>query len=168
MLLKLGWLFLMAVVLSASVLWAQAPSGDQLTMLTLLNGERQKAGLPALTWDEHLMQSATAHAKRLADHHELSHQFPGEPELGDRVGATGLRFNAAAENVAYAGTLEKAHEGLMHSPPHRANILDPKYNAVGFGIVSTRWIGLCCPELCPRSAYLYGRPVPRSGNYGFQ
>jgi uncharacterized protein YkwD len=136
MLLQIGRLFSIAALLSAACLWAQSPSGDQLTMLTLLNGERQKAGLPALNWDEHLMQSATAHAKRLADHRELSHQFPGEPELGDRVGATGLRFNAAAENVAYAGTLEEAHEGLMHSPPHRANILDPKYNAVGFGIIS--------------------------------
>jgi uncharacterized protein YkwD len=104
-------------------------------MLNLLNHERLKADLPALQWDPHLAQSATAHAQRLADHHELSHQFPGEPELGDRVGATGLRFNAAAENVAYAGTIEEAHEGLMHSPPHRANILDPKYTSVGFGIV---------------------------------
>lgn len=110
-------------------------STQQLTLFNLLNGERAKAGLPKLGWDEHLAQSAGAHAQLMAQQRELSHQFPDEPKLGDRIGATGLRFNAAAENVAYAPTIEEAHSGLMHSPPHRANILDPKYNAVGFGIV---------------------------------
>jgi hypothetical protein len=30
--------------------------------------------------------------------------------------------------------VQQAHEGLMQSPPHRANILSPKYNTVGVGV----------------------------------
>jgi hypothetical protein len=70
----------------------------------------------------------------MAEKRELSHQFPDEPNLRERIGSTGLRFNAGAENVAYAPTIEELHAGLMKSPPHRANILDPKFNAVGIGI----------------------------------
>ena len=37
----------------------------------------------------------------------------------------------AAENVALAGTPDEIHYEWMHSPPHRANILDPQLNAIG-------------------------------------
>ncbi|HLJ88127.1 MAG TPA: CAP domain-containing protein [Candidatus Angelobacter sp.] len=108
---------------------------DQLKLFNLVNQERQNAGLAKLQWDDHLAQSARAHAQLLAQHEELSHQFEGEAELGQRVGITGLRFNAAAENVASAPTVGEAHQGLMHSPGHRANIMNPNYNAVGMAII---------------------------------
>ena len=113
----------------------QAQSADEQKLLALLNQERVKAGLPALQWDAHLAQSARAHGKIVAQRGQLSHQFPGESELGERVAATGLRFNAAGENVAVAPTVEQAHDGLMGSPPHRANILSDKYNAAGLAVI---------------------------------
>src|SRR5579872_3301477 len=128
--------FCLCMSLSLCRLQAQAtPTQEQQLLLDLLNGERTKAGLKKLMWDEHLAQSAGAHVDKMAEHGQLSHQFPEEPELSQRIAATGLRYSAAAENVAYAPTIERAHDGLMHSPPHRANILNPDYNAVGFGIV---------------------------------
>ncbi len=114
---------------------AQAQSADEQKLLALLNQERVKAGLPAVQWDPHLAQSAHTHGKIVAQRGQLSHQFPGEPELGERIGTTGLRFNAAGENVAVAPTVQQAHEGLMGSPPHRANILSDKYNAVGLAAI---------------------------------
>jgi uncharacterized protein YkwD len=36
----------------------------------------------------------------LAENGKLSHQFPGETSLPERLGATGARFTVAAENVA--------------------------------------------------------------------
>jgi len=113
-----------------------SPSADERRLFDLLNQERVKAGLPQLKWDDHLAEAARAHAKLLASHAELSHQFSGEPDLGQRVGATGLRFNSSAENVAYAPEVERLHQGLMHSPPHRANILSDKYNSAAVGIVA--------------------------------
>jgi cysteine-rich secretory family protein len=109
-------------------------STQQLQLFNLLNGERAKVGLAKLQWDDHLSKSASAHARLLAENKELSHDFPGEPELKVRIGSTGLRFNLAGENLALAPTIEEVHKGLMNSPPHRANILSPQYNAVGIGI----------------------------------
>lgn len=109
-------------------------SPDESRLLNLLNREREKANLPKLQWDPHLAESARLHTQKLVKHQELSHQFNGEPPLIDRVGATGLRFNTAAENVGMAPTIDEIHQGFMDSPPHRANIMSPKYNSVGFGI----------------------------------
>jgi len=66
----------------------------------------------------------------------LSHQFLGEQVLGDRIGATGVRFDVAAENVAAGETVEEVHQGLMDSAQHRANVLSSKFNAVGLAVVS--------------------------------
>jgi len=112
-----------------------SPSGKQLQLLNLLNHERETHGLVKFQWDDHLVQSAAAHNRLVTERQELAHQFPGESPLGERVGATGLRFNSVGENLAYAPTVEEVHTGLMNSPPHRANVLDPKYNAVGISIV---------------------------------
>src|SRR5260370_24335776 len=112
-----------------------SPSQDERKLFHLLNQERQKAGLPKLQWDNHLAKSAGGHALLLAEHQGLSHQFSGEPQLAERIGATGLRFTVSAENVASAQTVEDAHKGLMNSPPHRANILSPEFNAVGLAVI---------------------------------
>src|SRR5579872_3915312 len=111
-------------------------SADVREMFDLLNQERDKAGLPRFEWDYHLAQSARAHAGMLAERQELSHQFDGEPPLLVRIGSTGARFDVSAENVAMAPTVERAHQGLMDSPPHHANIMNPRYNAVGLAIVA--------------------------------
>lgn len=117
---------------------AQAgPSGDERQLFNLLNQERARAGLQRLQWDPRLAESARYHAQRMAQQRQLSHLLPGEPDMGERVAATGIRFDAVAENVAYAPTVESAHQGLMNSPPHRANILNPQYDAVGVAVVSS-------------------------------
>lgn len=125
------WLFL------ALAAYAQVGlSPDELKFFKLLNSEREKAGLPKLQWDYHLAEAARAHTQLEAQNKKLSHQFPNEPSLNDRLGATGLRFDLGAENVAEAPTVEDMHAGLMYSPPHRANILSRDYNAVGLAVIS--------------------------------
>jgi uncharacterized protein YkwD len=112
-----------------------APNTSQQALFDLLNAERARSGVRKLQWDPHLAESALSHARRMADQGQLSHQFAGEPDLDHRIRATGLRFDAWGENVALAGSVEDIHDALMNSPPHRANILDPKYNAVGIAIL---------------------------------
>jgi uncharacterized protein YkwD len=125
-----------SISLLPAIAMAQAsPSPNQKKMLDLVNRERQAAGLPRLQWDPHLAESARTHARLLVARDELSHQLPGEPELASRVAATGLRFNSAGENLAFAPTVEEAHDGLMKSPHHRENILGAEYNAVGIAIL---------------------------------
>ena len=133
-------LIMIAIVAVAWICPAQPPrpSSSEQQLFHLLNGERQRAGVEKLQWNAKLAEAAQAHAEQLARHGELSHSFPGEPLLEQRVGSTGERFDAVAENVAMAETEEDAHAGLMNSPGHRANILGGKYNAVGIGVVRTK------------------------------
>ncbi len=100
----------------------------------LTNEARKDAGVEPLQWNEQAAVAARAHAKLMAQNQALSHQFSGEPPLHERLGATGLRFDAAAENVADAASADEAHEALMNSPPHRQNLLNPKYNSLGIGV----------------------------------
>ena len=113
------------------------------TLFRLLNQARQENGLPALALDERLANAARAHSALMARNLQLRHQADGEPTLTERLASTNLRFDRVAENVAFSETAENAHDGLMHSPGHRANILSAQSNAVGVGVVrrgSTLWV----------------------------
>ncbi len=104
-------------------------------LVALINQARQENRLPPLAVDPRLTQAARKHTQRMLQHAALSHRFPDEPPLQDRVAAEGLRSDHAGENVAFDQTAASAHEELMDSPPHRRNILDPGYNAVGVGVI---------------------------------
>jgi hypothetical protein len=130
------FVFALSTTLSSAVATAQQfdePAEQQLAQL--LNLERARAGLPSLKVDDRLTQAARVHSALMAQAKQLSHQLSGEPPLPKRLAATNLRFNNDAENVAYDYSVQAAHDGLMHSPPHRANILSLKYNTVGVGVV---------------------------------
>src|SRR5216683_251914 len=111
------------------------PSVNEQRLLELVNQERETAGLKPLTWDQSLADAARAHSKLLAQHKDLSHQFMGEPDLTKRAGAAGANFSVVGENIGYAPDVDLAHNGFMNSPPHRANILRPDFNAIGIAIV---------------------------------
>jgi uncharacterized protein YkwD len=119
-----------SIILSAAV-QAASMSAQQKQLLDLVNAERVRNGVSELQWDDHLAQAARLHTQRMADRRSLSHQFSGEPPLPKRAGSAGAHFNSVAENVAFAGSVHDLHDNLMHSPHHRANILDPKSNAIG-------------------------------------
>lgn len=91
-----------------------------------------------LEWNDQLAQAAREHSRLLAANRTLSHQFASEAPLTARLAAAGARFTSAAENVATAASPDEAHAALMHSPGHRANIMDPRYNAAGVGVVEVQ------------------------------
>jgi uncharacterized protein YkwD len=105
-------------------------------LLILANQARARAGLLPLQLDEGLTQAARQHAAALAAQQQLSHQFPGEPSLAQRLAAgTSLHLSQAGENVASAASVDQIQENLMLSPPHRGNLLNPMYNVAGFAVV---------------------------------
>ena len=107
-------------------------------LFALANQVRAEAGVPVLQRDEGLTQAAREHAAGMAAQQQLSHQFSGEASVHQRLtAATPLHLDRAGENVAYAATVDQAHDNLMHSPPHRENLLNPAYNVAGFGVVRT-------------------------------
>ena len=124
---------------SASVGSQPSPHYDaeaERRLLEIANRDRAKAGLPPLQRDEGLTQAARAHATAMAAQRKLSHQLSGEANLEQRLAANSKdHLDQSGENVAYAGTVDEAEDSLMHSPPHRANLLNAGYNVAGFSVV---------------------------------
>jgi uncharacterized protein YkwD len=105
-------------------------------LLDMANRERVKAGLPPLQKDDGLTQAARAHAAAMAAQGKLSHQLSGEPNLQYRLAAnTKAHLDESGENVAFAPSVEQAEDSLMHSPAHRANLLNAGFNVAGFSVV---------------------------------
>ncbi len=105
-------------------------------LLEMANRERAKAGLAPLQADDGLTKAAQAHAAAMAAQQKLSHQLSGEPSLVLRLAANSkTHLDQSGENVAFAGSVDQAQDSLMHSPPHRANLLNAGYNVAGFSVV---------------------------------
>jgi uncharacterized protein YkwD len=100
----------------------------------LVNEAREANGLPPFKWNAKLGDAAAAHLSWMIARKNLSHRFPGEDSVTQRIAATGLRFNASAENVAFATDWEDIHPGLLRSPGHRANIMSTKYDEIGIAV----------------------------------
>jgi uncharacterized protein YkwD len=104
-------------------------------MLRMVNEERTKRGLKALIADPELVPVARAHSQDMFERGYFSHYTPEGKDPFDRMKASGIRYYSAGENLALGQTLKICHEGLMNSPGHRANILNPSYGRLGIGIL---------------------------------
>ena len=117
----------------------QVPEADltvaEQYLLAAANQERSARGLAPLHLDLALTQASALHAEQMAEHDDISHQFPGEPDLEDRGASAGVRFSLIAENVGEAPSSVIIQNLWMNSPGHRANLLDPEVNTVGIAIV---------------------------------
>ncbi len=112
------------------------PSVAEQYLFAAANAERTQRGLRPLRWDDTLYRAAVEHGRAMAEREAISHQFPGEPDLSTRGKQNGARFSRITENVAEAPTAVEIHTAWMHSPGHRANLLDPTVDSVGIGVVS--------------------------------
>ena len=104
-------------------------------MLELINYERKKAGLKSMTFDKKLSMVAVKHSTDMLQRGYFSHYTPEGKSPYDRMRNDRVRFSVAGENLALAQTLQSAHEGLMESPVHKANILHNSFGRAGIGIL---------------------------------
>jgi len=130
-----------AAVLACGAAQAAGASSDATAsvaeqyLLAAANQERAARGLPQLHRDPQLARAAAQHARLMAEHGSISHQFPGEPELTSRGASAGVSFSVIAENVAEAPNAAQIHDMWMHSEHHRTNLLDPAVDAAGISVV---------------------------------
>ncbi len=110
------------------------PDEAEARLLVLLNEARAAAGVNQVQPDAELREIALDHSTDMADHHFFGHVSPTSGTPQDRVRRSGVLVSATGENVATAPTPELAHEGLMGSPGHRANMLRPDWTHVGIGV----------------------------------
>lgn len=137
-------LLIVGVGLFLNSLWAQAgtvlsyatdmtPGG----LLASTNTQRTQNGLGNLTLNGALAQAAQAKADDMVARNYWSHTTPDGKEPWMFITNTGYQYLAAGENLAYGfSTSSDAVTGWMNSPGHRANILNGKYQEVGFGIAN--------------------------------
>ncbi len=128
-------LFITSLLIHPSVAQAQLDEAGEQQLVQLINQERASQGVPALVVDQRLAQAARKHTSLMVEHKALSHQFDGESTMEIRFADENLRSDQQAENVDVSKDVPAAHRGFMHSPPHRANILNPNYNVVGVAVI---------------------------------
>ena len=115
---------------------------DEAAMLVELNHERTSRGIAPLRLNTKARAVARAHSEDMFENGYFSHINNQHQNPFQRMRAADVPFGAAGENLALAPTLPLAEQGLMNSPPHRANILDPAYKSVGIGIMDGGPYGL--------------------------
>ncbi len=113
----------------------------EVAMLKLINAEREKHNLAPLKMNEKLRQAAREHSAEMVQLKYFSHDSPKGSTPFDRIKATGLTAVTAGENIAYAPTVAKAHDGLMKSKGHRENILRSSFTEIGIGILDAGKMG---------------------------
>lgn len=104
-------------------------------MIELVNRERATAGLAPLAPDPEMTEVARRHSADMFGRGYFSHNTPEGKTPFERMREGEVRFRTAGENLALAPTLQIAHTGLMNSPGHRANILEPRFGRLGIGIL---------------------------------
>lgn len=108
----------------------------EMQMINLVNAERKSHGLKILQYDAALTMAARDHSADMFKRGYFSHNTPEGINPFQRLHRAHIRYRYAGENLALAPTLWKAHEELMKSPGHRANILNPAYGRIGIGIAA--------------------------------
>ena len=111
------------------------PSEEEQFFFDSANRERVAQQLPPLKWDNALAEAARRHALLMSEQNRLSHQLPDELPLDRRAAQAGARFSQVGENIAVGRHSPAIHIGWMHSPGHRANILDAHFTTLGVGVV---------------------------------
>ena len=110
-------------------------SQDEAAMLDSVNRERARAGLQPLQLHKELTEVARLKAKDMIQHNYFAHHSPTYGSPFDMMRRFGIGYSFAGENLAGSPTVERAHQALMNSPGHRANILNRNFTHVGIGVV---------------------------------
>lgn len=111
------------------------PSTEEEELLKAHNAQRN-ATYPLVINDK-LTKAAQLHAEWMAEHSNMSHN-EGRTTVADRAKAAGYNWNYVGENIAMGyPDVAAVMSGWMHSPGHRANILNKNYQDVGFGIAKS-------------------------------
>lgn len=101
-------------------------------VVQLVNKERAKAGLQALTLDKQIASAALTRSKEIET--SFSHTRPNGSAFSTVFAEHGVTFRGSGENIAWGQrTPEAVMDAWMNSEGHRANILNPKFTKIGVG-----------------------------------
>ncbi|MEV5028865.1 CAP domain-containing protein [Paenibacillus sp. LPE1-1-1.1] len=110
-------------------------------VLQLVNAERSKAGLGALSMDGPLANMAMVKAKDMANNNYFDHNSPTYGSPFDMMKQFGITYSYAGENIAKGQpTAERVMSDWMNSPGHRANILNNSFSKIGVAHFNGSWV----------------------------
>lgn len=128
---------------TAATTAAQVQNSYADEVIRLVNAERAKQGLPALTSDPTLTRLANVRAQEIAK--KFSHTRPDGTSPFDMLEAEGLQYRNAAENIAMGQrSPEEVMNSWMNSSGHKNNILSNKNTLIGVGYIEglNTWVQL--------------------------
>ena len=148
---------------------------------SLVNQARKDRGLPPLTLEKRLNDSADAHSRWLLDKDVFSHTGQGGSSPRQRIEAAGFDLAgswATAENIAYVSIqgasdlrdeIRHLHQNLMDSPGHYANIMGAtSYLGIGLQTGTMRVNGYDYPVLMVTQNFARTDGQVRPDTGGFQ
>ncbi len=110
-------------------------------VVALVNQERTRRGLSALTHRADVKHVAHKKAEDMIHSNYFSHQSPNYGSPFDMLRTFGIQYTAAGENIAKGQrTPQEVMNAWMNSPGHRQNILNGQYNAIGVGFYRGAWV----------------------------
>jgi uncharacterized protein YkwD len=108
---------------------------DVYRLWSLVNSQRTVAGLPGLSLDPELNQSAASKCNDMVTRNYWSHDTPDGKSFHQQAVDSGVKFYRFGENLAEAfDSADAVVSGWMKSAEHKANILDPGYTEVGYAV----------------------------------
>jgi uncharacterized protein YkwD len=104
----------------------------------LINVERARAGVSALHADRRLARAASGFSSAMVREGFFDHVSPDGSTLSSRARGAGYSGRALGETIGWGSgdlaTPAAIVDAWMHSPPHRAVMLDRDFRRVGIGV----------------------------------
>jgi uncharacterized protein YkwD len=139
-------LLIVLVGLAVNVFWSSRigvlGANTNLSATSLLqdtNQARNRGNEDPLKLNSQLSAAAQAKAQDMVAHDYWAHTSPNGVMPWSFISKSGYAYSTAGENLAYGfSNAEDAVSGWMNSNEHRANLLNPDFTEVGFGIVPAK------------------------------
>ncbi|GAB6990218.1 CAP domain-containing protein [Paenibacillus pini] len=110
-------------------------------VITLVNQERSKAGLNALSENTKLSAMALDKAKDMYNNNYFDHNSPTYGSPFDMMKTYGISYSYAGENIAKGQkTPADVMNAWMNSEGHKANILSKNFTTIGVAYYNGCWV----------------------------
>lgn len=103
-------------------------------LLNLLNEDRTRNGLSALSMDSELSALARAKSQDMLENGYFAHESPTLGNAAAMLDNSGYDYQGVGENIAHHASVEKADAAFLSSPGHRANMMGSQWEKVGIGV----------------------------------
>lgn len=111
-------------------------------LLKYTNEKREAAGVGTVVLNEQLVSASSMKADDMFKNQYWAHISPSGKDPWSFIISAGYNYLFAGENLARDfGDSKSVVEAWMKSPSHRDNLLNPRYQEIGFAVVNGKYAG---------------------------